>query len=76
MALSAYVLLNAAPGMAYDVVKEAKNIPGVKSADTVAGPVDAILLVSSSNMKTLGKLVTSRIQKIEGVEDTTTCVIG
>ncbi|MCL5035497.1 MAG: Lrp/AsnC ligand binding domain-containing protein [Chloroflexi bacterium] len=76
MALSAYVLLRAVPGKVFDVVKEAKKIPGVKSADAVSGPIDAVLHVSSGNIKTLGKLVNEKIQKIDGVRSTMTCLIA
>lgn len=76
MALAAYVLVKTVSGKAFDVVKEVKKIQGIKTAHTVAGPVDLILFVTSNNMNTLGKLITGKIQAIEGVRSTMTCIVA
>jgi len=74
--VSTYVLVRTIPGMAFEVVRKAKKVKGVKEAVTVTGPVDVILKVSAEDLKMLGDLIVSGVQGIEGVRSTITCLIA
>ncbi len=47
----------------------------ILSADTATGPFDVIALVESEDLDRLGQAVTEGIQRIQGVERTTTCLV-
>ena len=70
----AYVLIQTAVNAA-EVAGEIRDIDGVESADDVSGPYDVIVRASAQNMDTLGRLVVSRIQAVEGITRTLTCPI-
>jgi DNA-binding Lrp family transcriptional regulator len=76
MAVGAYVMIRTTPGTGYTVAKALKKIKGVSSVHSVTGPVDAIAMVEASDFKALGDLVVNKLQKIEGVRSTITCVIA
>ncbi len=70
----AYVLIQTNVNSA-QVAGEIRAIEGVESADDVSGPYDVIVRASASDMDTLGQLVVSRIQGVEGITRTLTCPI-
>lgn len=74
MAVHAYVLIQTAVNAAH-VAQEIRAIEGVDAADDVSGPYDVIVRASAGDMDTLGKLVVSRIQAVEGISRTLTCPI-
>lgn len=74
MAVHAYVLIQTAVNAAH-VAAEIRGIEGVEQADDVSGPYDVIVRASAGDMDTLGKLVVSRIQAVEGISRTLTCPI-
>jgi DNA-binding Lrp family transcriptional regulator len=47
----------------------------VESAEDVSGPYDVIARVSAPDMDSLGQLVVSKIQSVEGITRTLTCPI-
>jgi len=73
--VNAYILITADAGEAGDIVKQAKNIEGVKSVYAVTGPYDAIAFVEAPDFNALGNLVVAKIQKIKGVIRTLTCIL-
>jgi len=73
--VNAYVLINAEAGKAGNVVREVSRIAGVKSTHAVTGPYDAIALVEAADFNALGELVVARIQKVEGVNRTLSCIV-
>ena len=73
-AVQAYILIQTAVNAAH-VAGEIRAIDGVDQADDVSGPYDVIVRASASDMDTLGKLVVSRIQMVEGISRTLTCPI-
>ena len=75
MAISAYIFVECAAGMAKDVVRKIAEIKGVKSCHAITGPFDVIALVESSDVRTLGDFSVSKIQGIPGVIRTETNVI-
>lgn len=72
---AAYVLVNAAPGRAGEARKQMTEIPGVKSAHAVTGAYDIIVFIEGGDISELGNTVVSRIQAIDGVTQTMTCVV-
>ena len=72
--VEAYILVQTAVNAAH-VAVEIRTIDGVKSAEDVSGPYDVIVRATSSDMDTLGKLVVSRIQSVDGITRTLTCPI-
>ncbi|MBN2367178.1 MAG: Lrp/AsnC ligand binding domain-containing protein [Calditrichaeota bacterium] len=75
MSISAYALVRITPNKVKNVVNEAQNIPGVKKVNPVTGPYDAIVFLEASDMKELGKVVLAEIHSLDGVIDTTTCLV-
>ena len=72
--VSAYVLIQTAVNAA-QVAGEIRAIEGVESAEDVSGPYDVIVRASAGDMDTLGQLVVSKIQTVEGITRTLTCPI-
>ena len=72
--VSAYILIQTVVSAA-QVAQEIRSIDGVESADDVSGPYDVIARVAAPDMDTLGQLVVSRIQAVEGITRTLTCPI-
>ena len=79
MTVRAYVLIEAAVGTARNVHKGVKRLnvtdARVLSADAVIGPFDVIALVESDDLDKLGRAVTDGIQRLQGVQRTTTCLV-
>lgn len=77
--MRAYILIEATVGNAAPVVNHIRTLGLPKattllSADAVTGPFDIIVLVETTDLDTLVRSVTDRIQLIDGVERTITCV--
>ena len=75
MAISAYIFVECAAGTAKDVAGKVGQLEGVKSCHAITGPFDVIVLVESSDVRTLGDFSVSKIQSIPGVIRTETNVI-
>ncbi len=79
MAVRADVLFESAVGSARAAYKGVHRLAvadaKVLSADAVTGPFDVIALVESENLDRLGRAVAEGIQRIQGVERTTTCLV-
>jgi len=73
--VEAYVLIQTEVGKAAQVAQEVEKISGVKSADAVTGPYDAVVHAEADDVDNLGKLVVARIQSVEGITRTLTCPV-
>jgi DNA-binding Lrp family transcriptional regulator len=71
----AYILIQTEMGKAAQVAKEVSQMPGVTSAEDVAGPYDVIVRAQAPSVDDLGRLVVARIQKIVGITRTLTCPV-
>jgi DNA-binding Lrp family transcriptional regulator len=69
----AYVLIQAAVGMAEQVEHEVAKLEGVLAADLVAGPYDLIAKVESEDVNGLGKLIVQDIGAVDGIISSLTC---
>ena len=54
---------------------EMGKIDGVKAAQPVTGPYDAVVHAVAEDVDSLGKLVVAKIQSIEGITRTLTCPV-
>ena len=79
MPVRAYILIECVAGTARRVHQGLQNLAvahaKVLSADTTTGPFDVIALLESGDLDKLGHAVTEGIQRLHGVERTTTCLI-
>ncbi len=78
MSVRGYVLIEAEVGKAKAVgesIKAAKHKDAVVVAvDTVTGPFDVIVQLEADDLDKLGNAITDGIQRVEGVQRTTTCL--
>ncbi|MEM2281766.1 MAG: Lrp/AsnC ligand binding domain-containing protein [Candidatus Bathyarchaeia archaeon] len=63
--MEAYVLINAEPGMIWDVAEEALKIDRVKMAHAVTGQFDVVIYVEFVKVEELGRII-EQIQQIRG----------
>ena len=77
--MRAYVLIEAAVGKANTVADGVKKLDfkdaQVISVDAVTGPFDVIALLESDDLDKLGRAITDGIQRVDGVQRTTTCLV-
>jgi len=71
--LEAYVLINAEPGVIWEVAKATLKIEGVKMAHAVAGQFDVVAYVEFPKMEHLGKII-EKIQHLKSVHRTQTLI--
>ena len=73
--MRAYVLINALPGRALEVVEKIRSVPGVTAADAITGEYDVIASFEARDFAVLGSAVVDKIQKLDGVRRTVTCLV-
>jgi DNA-binding Lrp family transcriptional regulator len=72
---SAYILIEVAPRKARTACARIAKLAGVRSAHLITGPYDIIALVEAKDPAAIGKLVMSKLQAVDGVGRTITCVV-
>jgi DNA-binding Lrp family transcriptional regulator len=72
---SAYVLIETEVGRVAHVAQALTKLDGVQLAEDLAGPYDVIAKVQAPSLDELGRLVVSRIQVLDGVSRTVTCIV-
>ena len=72
--MKAYVLINASPGHAIDVAKALQGVAGISAADAITGEYDVIAVCEAKDVAGIGNIIVDRIQKVEGVFKTITCL--
>jgi DNA-binding Lrp family transcriptional regulator len=70
----AYVLISTSPGKAISVVSQMQGQSGVIQADAITGEYDCIAQVEAPDVAGIGSLIVEKIQRIEGVFKTVTCL--
>lgn len=70
----AYILIEALPGKAIELINAVKSIGGVKKVDLVTGPYDVIAMVEAEDLKALGEMIVKKIQATGCVARTLTCI--
>lgn len=75
----AYVLIESAVGKAKNVAEGVQKLQfpdaRVLSVDAVTGPFDVIALLESDDLDRVGRAITEGIQRVDGVQRTTTCLV-
>ena len=74
MATRAFVLIETQVGKTKEVMAALQKIESVKSADAVTGPYDIIAVVEQDDLNAVGKLVTTKIHPIDGINRTVSCI--
>jgi DNA-binding Lrp family transcriptional regulator len=78
MSVRGYVLIEAEVGKAKAVGETVKALSHkdaeVVTVDTVTGPFDVIVQMEADDLDKLGNCITDGIQRVEGVQRTTTCL--
>jgi len=74
MAVTAYVMIKANTGEADRLRADVEGIDGVENAYIVAGDVDIIAKVSVDSPGEVKDVAATRIQGVDGVEDTQTYI--
>jgi DNA-binding Lrp family transcriptional regulator len=72
--MQAYILITAEAGRAKEAAVAINGLENVKSAHTTVGPYDIIAFVEVSDADALTNLILDKIQKIDGISRTLTCV--
>ncbi len=79
MAIRGYVLVETEVGRTQAVGTQLRHLSSqtaeVITVDTVTGPFDVIVQLGASDLDRLGKCITDEVQKIEGFQRTTTCLV-
>lgn len=70
----AYILIEALPGKALELVNNIKNLAGIKTVHLVTGPYDVIAFVEATDLKSLGDVIVKKIQATGFVARTLTCI--
>jgi len=78
MSVRGYVLIEAEVGKAKAVGEAVRSVKHsdarVVAVDTVTGPFDVIVQLEADDLDKLGNAITEGVQKVEGVQRTTTCL--
>ena len=72
--VTAFVLIDAAPSRVSDLAEEVAVVEGVAESYSVAGQADIVAVVRVKRLEELADVVTGRLHRLEGVEDTKTLV--
>jgi DNA-binding Lrp family transcriptional regulator len=67
MSTRVFMLIETAEGKAADVVGTLRKYPEIKSVDLVDGPFDVIAVVEEEDLPSVGKLVCTEIDPIDGI---------
>ena len=70
--MRAYIVVAAERGKSRDVACQMASLPGVKMADACWGSRDIFAVVEVTESQELNKLVMDKIQRLEGVRETST----
>lgn len=73
--MKAYVLVNVAAGQALTLAEQVRQVPGIVEADVITGEYDLVVTCEADDIISLGTLLVDRVQRLEGVFKTTTCLV-
>ncbi len=77
--MRAYILIETAVGRASEVAKGVQGLSfddaTVVSVDAVTGPFDVIAQLEADDLDNMGRSITEGIQRVDGVQRTTTCLV-
>lgn len=73
--IAAYVLIQAGPGKAATGAAALRGLPGILETVSLAGPYDSIARANAREADELAKLISSRVQALDGRRRTMTCPV-
>ena len=73
--IAARILIQAAPGTAAIAAAALRGLSGVLETASVAGPCDVIARAQARDIDELARLVTPRVQTLDGVRRTLSCPV-
>ena len=72
--MKAYVLVNIRTGNVKEVVSHLRRISSVVEANMTFGPYDAVAVIETDDINSVGAILANEIQPIPGVLETLTCL--
>ncbi|MGY5859959.1 MAG: Lrp/AsnC ligand binding domain-containing protein [Candidatus Thorarchaeota archaeon] len=73
--VKAYVLIKAQVGKEESVLREILGLSVTEEAHKVFGPYDIVAEVRGRDMETLVEIITDKVRKIDGIEDTQSILV-
>ena len=73
--VKAYVLIKAHVGKEDSVLREVLSLSVTDEAHKVFGPYDIVAEVRGRDMETLVEIITEKVRKIDGIEDTQSILV-
>jgi DNA-binding Lrp family transcriptional regulator len=74
MTTRAYVLITTDVGKAGEVAEALRTLPGVTTADVVAGTYDIVVRLEAGDTNAIGRLVLNEIHGMAGLKATMTLI--
>jgi len=78
MSVHGYVLIEAEVGRARSISEAFQRLKSpdaeIVAVDTVTGPYDVIVQLEAEDLDRLGRCITETMQRVDGVQRTTTCL--
>jgi DNA-binding Lrp family transcriptional regulator len=72
--MKAYVLLHIRTGEVPQVLNLLGKVASVTEAHMTFGPYDAVAVLEAKDVNAIGRIISSEIQPIPGIEETLTCL--
>ena len=72
--MKAYVLVNIRTGDVQKVVGHLRRIESIVEANMTFGPYDAVAVIETDDINSVGAILANEIQPIPGVLETLTCL--
>jgi DNA-binding Lrp family transcriptional regulator len=73
--VKAYILIKAKVGTEENVLREVLGLSVTEEAHKVFGPYDIVAEVRGRDMETLIEIITEKVRKIDGIEDTQSILV-
>ncbi len=71
----AYILIKTVVGKMREACEKIKGLKNIQSAHMVTGPYDIIAFAEAEEVSAVIGTLMDEVRKIDGVEDTTTCIL-
>ncbi len=71
----AYILVKTSVGKMREVCEKLEGLKNVQSAHMVTGPYDIVAFAEAKEVSTVIGTLMDEVRKIDGVQDTTTCIL-
>lgn len=72
--MKAYVLINIRTGDVKEVVGHLRRVESIVEANMTFGPYDAVAVIETDDINSVGAILANAIQPIPGVLETLTCL--